>query len=109
MYPSHVDSFPLVILETLALGTSVVAYDIPAIRLIYGKLRPVHIVHEYDTRSMAQEVRRLINMDLNEYVTEHEDENTMKFLEEHSSWNNVAQETLDFIHEVLGERSQEHP
>ena len=109
IYPSHIDSFSLVVLETLALGTSVIAYDIPAIRLIYSGLKPVHIVREYDIRGLVQEARKLINMDINEYVKEHEDEHTRKFLEEHSSWNNVAQETLDFINEVLGIRLQEHP
>ena len=109
IYPSHIDSFSLVVLETLALGTSVIAYDIPAIRLMYGGLRPVRIVREYDIRGLVQEARKLISMDVNEYVREHEDERTKEFLEEHSSWNNVAQETLDFINEVLGRRSQEHP
>ncbi|MGQ9478816.1 MAG: glycosyltransferase family 4 protein [Thermoproteota archaeon] len=35
IYPSYLDSFSLVVLESLACGTPVVAYDIPAIRLSY--------------------------------------------------------------------------
>ncbi|ADN50928.1 glycosyl transferase group 1 [Vulcanisaeta distributa DSM 14429] len=104
IYPSHVDSFPLVILETIALGTSAVAYDIPAIRLVYGGLKPVHMVREYDISSLAHETKRIINMSIDEYVKEHEDERTRRFLKEHDSWEKVAQETLDFIYEVLGER-----
>ncbi len=109
IYPSHIDSFSLVVLETLALGTSVVAYDIPAIRLIYGRLKPVHIVPEHNIKDLVNEAKKIMNMNLNEYAKEHEDTYTKRFLEEHSSWENVAKETMDFIYEVLGERSQEHP
>lgn len=35
VYPSQFDAFPLVILESLASGTPVIAYDIPAVRLNY--------------------------------------------------------------------------
>jgi len=50
IYPSHQDGFSLVVLDTLALGTSVVAYDIPAIRFVFSNLKPVRAVREYDVR-----------------------------------------------------------
>jgi Glycosyltransferase len=40
VYPSHFDSFPLVILESLALGTPVIAYKIPGVRSVYAGLAP---------------------------------------------------------------------
>jgi len=40
VYPSHSDSFSLVILESLAVGTPVVTYDIPGPRSVYGGSPP---------------------------------------------------------------------
>jgi glycosyltransferase involved in cell wall biosynthesis len=44
IYPSHSDSFSRVILESLAAGTPVVAYDIPGPRGVYGGLPAVRFV-----------------------------------------------------------------
>jgi glycosyltransferase involved in cell wall biosynthesis len=41
IYPSYADSFSIVVLESLACGTPVVAYDIPAIKHIFGKCKAV--------------------------------------------------------------------
>ncbi|MEM0476638.1 MAG: glycosyltransferase [Candidatus Aenigmatarchaeota archaeon] len=94
IYPSHQDSYSLVILESLALGTSVVAYDIPAILSKYRKLRPVKIVKEENIKEMAKKSIEILNQNLNEYKEEHNDKNTLNFLNLHSSWKNVALEEL---------------
>ncbi|MEM0242869.1 MAG: glycosyltransferase [Candidatus Aenigmatarchaeota archaeon] len=94
IYPSHQDAYPLVILESLALGTSVVVYDIPAILLKYRKLRPVKIVKEGSIKEMAKKAIEILNQNLNEYKEEHNDKNTLNFLNLHSSWKNVALEEL---------------
>jgi len=65
VYPSHEDSFSLVVLESLALGTMVVAYDIPAIREVYGDL--VYTVQEGDINSMARGVIKVLKMSESEY------------------------------------------
>lgn len=101
IYPSHQDGFSLVVLDTLALGTSVVAYDIPAIRFVYEGLKPVKIVKEYDVTSMASMANNVLKMSEEDYVKEHEDEKVKEFLEIHSDWLNVAKETRDFLLEVL--------
>jgi glycosyltransferase involved in cell wall biosynthesis len=41
VYPSYADSFSLVTLESLACGTPVVAYDIPAIKYNFGRCKAV--------------------------------------------------------------------
>jgi glycosyltransferase involved in cell wall biosynthesis len=60
VYPSKLDAFPLTVLESLACGTPVVAYDIPAIRLNYQGIRSVKLVSLGDYESMAQEAQNII-------------------------------------------------
>ena len=97
IYPSHHDAFPLVVLESLFLGTSVVAYNIPAITSIYKNLPVVKIVEEYDYKSMAEKAIEILRMDLNKFYEEHMDKNLLTFLELHSSWRNVAEEEINII------------
>ncbi|BFI74022.1 glycosyltransferase family 4 protein [Sulfurisphaera ohwakuensis] len=97
IYPSHQDGYSLVVLDTLALGTSVVAYDIPAIRFVYGGLKPVKMVKEYDYLSLAKVANEVLSMPEKEYTMEHEDEKVRTFIEKHSDWLNVAIETRDFL------------
>jgi glycosyltransferase involved in cell wall biosynthesis len=48
LYPSHKDAFPYAVLESLHLGTPVVAYKIPALEINYGRLPGVVLVDEWD-------------------------------------------------------------
>jgi glycosyltransferase involved in cell wall biosynthesis len=90
IYPSHCDTFSLVVLESLCLGTSVVAYNIPAITSIYRNLPAVRIVEEYDYKNMAKKAIEILKMDLNKFREEHTDRNLLAFLDLHHSWRNVA-------------------
>ncbi|MEM1622120.1 MAG: glycosyltransferase family 4 protein, partial [Metallosphaera sp.] len=45
--------FSLVVLESLALNTPVIAYDTPAIREIYHGVKGVHTVEEDNVNGMA--------------------------------------------------------
>lgn len=60
LYPSHLDSSSLVVLESLALGTPVVAYDIPAIKYNYSDNAGVHMVPEYNMNAMALELNKVL-------------------------------------------------
>ncbi|MEM0480613.1 MAG: glycosyltransferase [Candidatus Aenigmatarchaeota archaeon] len=93
IYPSHQDSFSLVVLETLALGTSVVAYNIPAIISVYRNLKPVKIVREGNIEQMVSELLNILNQDDGKYLEEHMSINN--FLELHSSWKKVAEAELN--------------
>ncbi len=97
IYPSHQDGFSLVVLDALALGTTVVAYDIPAIRFVYGGLKPVKIVREYDVKGMAAVANKVKEMNEQDYEDEHNDEKVRQFLDLHSKWENVAKETEIFL------------
>ncbi|MEM4545938.1 MAG: glycosyltransferase [Nitrososphaerota archaeon] len=101
IYPSHSDTFSLVVLEALFLGCSVVAYDIPAIRSVYRGLKPVKVVKEYDYVNMAEEAIRMLKRDIAEHEEEHLDEDFMDFLRMHSSWRNVAKADIEAIKEMI--------
>jgi glycosyltransferase involved in cell wall biosynthesis len=90
LYPSHVDGFSLVVLEALALGTPVVAYDIPAITSVYGMLNAVRIVREFDVASMANEALKVLSLSESQIIDLMNDPKLLSFLELHSSWDNVA-------------------
>jgi glycosyltransferase involved in cell wall biosynthesis len=53
LYPSHVDAFPYAVLESLHLGTPVVAYRIPAIEIYYGENPGVELVEECDLEALT--------------------------------------------------------
>ena len=53
LYPSHVDAFPYAVLESLHLGTPVIAYRIPALEIYYGGTPGVELVNEWDLESFT--------------------------------------------------------
>jgi len=93
LYPSHYDSFPFVILECLSEGTAVVAYDIPTIRDIYGKIPIVSLVPEFDIEAMASELLKFLSMSSEEYRKIIDNEITKQFVKDHSN-NNLAVEEI---------------
>ncbi|MEM2194442.1 MAG: glycosyltransferase family 4 protein [Candidatus Methanomethylicia archaeon] len=101
VYPSHIDAFPLIVLESLALGTTVVAYDIPAIRSIYKDVKAVLTVPEYDVNAMAYKVINILKMDSNRLAKLHEDELTLRFLSTYGSWDEVVKAEIRMISEAI--------
>jgi glycosyltransferase involved in cell wall biosynthesis len=95
IYPSYRDSFSLTVLEALALGLKVVAYDIPAIRYIYSRSNMVYVARRGDISSLAEGVLQWFHMDVepNDY--------TKALIELHSSWKKVAQEEARAILSLL--------
>ncbi len=61
VHPSHSDGFSLSILESLAAGTLVVAYDIPAFGYYYKKFNAVHLVKEGDIAAMSAAIVDIIS------------------------------------------------
>lgn len=101
IYPSHSDLFSLTILESLFLGNFVIAYNIPAICNVYNNLKAVRIVEEYNWKKMAEEAIKILRMDPEKFAEEHQDENLLKFLEEHSSWKNVARTEIQAMCDII--------
>jgi len=98
VYPTYSDSFSLVMLESLALKTPVVVYDIPPIREIYGNLKAVNLVKNFDFNEMAQKVIETYSRDPEEMF----DNNYKKFVEFYSSWEKVADAEYQTLREFTG-------
>lgn len=84
IYPSYRDSFSLTVLEALALGLGVVAYDIPVIRFMYSRSSKVYIVKKGDAILLAEGVIYRF------YRDAEPDEYTKALIKLHSSWEKVA-------------------
>ncbi len=101
IYPSYSDAFPLVVLEALALGVSVVAYDIPAITSVYGNLPAVKVVRRGDVKSMASSVLDILKLRDEDYVKLHENEVMNEFIRRHTSWEEVARNELSYVLRII--------
>lgn len=101
VYPSHKDSFSLIVLESLALGTTVVAYDIPAIRSIYKDVKAVLTVPEYDINTMAYKVINVLKTDSDKLARLHKDESALRFLNTYGSWDEVVKAEIRMINETM--------
>ena len=86
LYPSSVDSFSLVTLESLACGTPVVAYDIPAIRHNFGKCEAVLRCQPKDFQNMADKTVLILK---NETLRS-ELKNKAREYSQRYTWSNVA-------------------
>jgi glycosyltransferase involved in cell wall biosynthesis len=100
IYPSYLDAFSLTVLESLALGLAVVAYDIPAIRTVYSSFRAVFRVEPGDMASMGKIAVRILRMSDEEF-SGLRDELQEKFLQVHGSWPNVARAEYSCIKELV--------
>jgi len=98
VYPTHYDHFSLAVLESLALKTAVVTYDIPAIVEIFGKLKAVKFVKEFDINAMADSVVNVYNM--SEYDSLF-DEEYNSFINFYSSWENVAEAEYNALKDFI--------
>jgi len=94
-YPSYRDSFSMTVLESIAMGLRVVAYDIPAIRYIYGKCKNVKLVPLGDFKQLA------LNIIENLKKPFEKDEITKKILNLYSSWEKVASEEYNHLNELF--------
>ena len=99
IYPTHLDGYSLTILESLGVGTPVVAYGIPELVHVYKKVRAVRLVKEFDFKSFAEEIVKLSKNDNTEELFS--DEYTKDFIKLHSSWENVAEQYAKILGNTL--------
>ena len=103
IYPSYEDSYSLVVLEAVALGLLVVAYDIPALRYIYGRVPAVRLVKQGDIAALARNSIELLLSDSDTYYRLQEAAATRKFIELHTSWKKVAEAEMSRILGLTGQ------
>jgi glycosyltransferase involved in cell wall biosynthesis len=87
--PSHHESFSITILESLAVGTPVITYDLPSLTSTY-KFKPVFFVKEFDVEGIIKKAKEMIKMSNKQIEEMFSNDELNKFLELHSSWDNVA-------------------
>jgi glycosyltransferase involved in cell wall biosynthesis len=89
LHPSHSDGFSMIILECLALGTLVVAYDLPAFTYYYRDFAAVSLVPEWDRGAFCRSAVRILDRP-DEYAASLIAEDLRAFIHRHCSWDNVA-------------------
>lgn len=98
IYPSLADGFSITILESLALGTPVIAYSIPTVYSVFKDVPAVKFVKEGDIRKFADEVEsELKTGKLQEAI---HDKRVDAFIEFHN-WDNVAENITKIIKDSL--------
>lgn len=104
VYPTHADAFPLSILESMFVGTSIVTYNIPGSAGPYANLPNVHLIREFDTGAMADQAIRLIKMPRDEYRAENDNPRVDSFLQSYGNWENVARAEAKMLLGMLCKR-----
>lgn len=101
MYPSHSDSFSISILNSLHLKTKVVAYDLPALKDVYGNIPAVRFVKEYDAEAMALAISGILKEDERTYFDSFDNAQTANFLETTESSDKLFEAISKLIDEAL--------
>lgn len=91
VYPSRLDCFPIVILEVLACGTPVIAYDIPAITLNYP-IESVRTVPKKDTSAFANSIVEMLTVNCE---SSEKQSQTSKRFASRFTWDRVAEEEVE--------------
>jgi len=90
LYPSHEDSVSYSVLESLALGTPVAAYDIPALRIDFLErgAESISLVEEFDVKGLAEEAFKLIGLKASS--------------PEFPSWDEIMEKELSLLKRFIG-------
>jgi glycosyltransferase involved in cell wall biosynthesis len=96
IHPSHSDGFAMIILESLAQKTPVVAYDLPAFTYYYQNFRAVELVREWDQTALSRAAVRAMKNE-EEYAGYLENPPLLEFIRHHSSWEDVAHNELEVL------------
>ena len=99
MYPSHSDSFSIAILNSIHMKIKVVAYDLPSLKDIYGKIPTVKFVKEYETKAMALAISDILKENESSYFDSFNNPQTIQFLESTSNPGRL----FDAISELIDE------
>lgn len=95
VFPSLFEGWGMAVAEALACGIPVVAYDIPALREVFGKCQSVFLVPVKDKKKMAQILLEVLNDEDRKFS-----EISMEYAEKFE-WTNVALTDLKAIIRIV--------
>lgn len=96
--PSLFEGWGIAVAEALACGLPVIAYDIPALKEVFGKCKSVYLVPVKDISRMASIVLRILNLNENEW------NRFSRFSQSFAKqfrWEKVAQKDLEVLKRIL--------
>ncbi len=91
-FPSYIEGFPYAVLEQLAAGLPVVAYDVPGSRQTLNSLDPTLLVPPGDITAFADRICDLLLLDSADYI---QLSAWCKHVAHEYSWSNIATRTLE--------------
>lgn len=97
VYPSHSDAYSRTVLESIFLGTQVVAYSIPSFAELYSSIAPVSLVKENCILCMASKIIEILNEDPQTYSSKFERPDVINFIKMHDSYKKVADSLVELI------------
>ncbi len=90
-FPSYVEGFPFAVLEKLAAGLPVLAYDVPGPRAMLQEWRIELIVRSGDIDAFATRLSSLLRLDIQSYVKL---SNECRVAAQQFRWRDIAVQTL---------------
>jgi glycosyltransferase involved in cell wall biosynthesis len=103
-FPSYCEGFPFAVLEKLASGLPVVAYDVAGSREMLGRLERFHLVAPGDVAAFVESLRTILISSEERYA---ELSDQAVSATEKYRWSGIAAETLDIYESRLEALSQE--
>lgn len=94
VFPSLFEGWGIAVAEALACGLPVVAYDIPALREIFGKCKSMFLVPVKDLESMTSNVLDILNAKENE---RNELRSYSKSFSKQFLWKRVAEKDMELL------------
>jgi glycosyltransferase involved in cell wall biosynthesis len=67
IFPSLFEGWGIAVAEALACGLPIIAYNVPALKEVFGKCKGVFLVPVKDVESMASSVLKILDADENEF------------------------------------------
>jgi len=97
IYPTHEDSFAVVILESIYFRTPIVTYDILGPKSVFKDVPIVKFVKEYDYKKMATETMKILSMSDEEYYSFITNKKIDEFIEKFKDWKSIASQYYNDI------------
>jgi len=96
LYPTHEDGLPFTLLEAIAVHTHVISYDLSTIVDNFEKSHYIHLVPEFDTKSMATAAIRVLEEINSQKLANGGTEYPVEY-----SWKKVAEAEAKAIDSVI--------